>query len=108
MTAPKRNENRSVPDEGQTRVSPHEPMQHDAASIFLHLPSRSNASQAGIFPVDSRLSPSVSQVPPAFPRRFPSFGPAHVLQPSLSPCDGVHIHLVLWVSIEAMRQELQV
>ena len=107
MKTPKRNEQRSVPDDGQTRVSPQEPMQRDAASIFLHVLSRGNASQAGIVPVDSRRSPSVSQVPPAFSRRFPSVDQAHMLQPSVGSCDRVRIYPVMWMSIEALKQERQ-
>ena len=106
MNAPKRNEHPTVPDDGQTRVSPHGPMQRDAAPIFLHVQSRGNASSAEMCPVDSRLPLPVSQVPPAFPRRFPSFGQAHMLQPFLGPRDRVRIHPVMWMSIEVAKQEV--
>jgi len=107
MNTPKRNENTSVPDGVQTRMQPQEPMQRETSPHFLHRQSRSNASSAGIFPVDSRVFPSVSQVPPAFSRRFPSFGQAPMLQPSVGPCDRVRIHPVMWMSIEAVGQEVQ-
>jgi hypothetical protein len=107
MNARKRRENTHVPDDADTRVSPHEPMQRETLHHFLHVQSRGNASSTGMFSVDSRLPPSVSQVPPALPRRFPSFGQAHMLQPSVGPCDRVRIHPVMWVSIEAPRQEKQ-
>ena len=107
MNARKRNEHPSVPDGAQTRKQPQEPMQCETSHHFLHVPSRGNARHAGMIPAFSRRSPSVSQVPPAFSRRFPSFGQAHMLQPFLGPCARVRIHPVMWMSIEAPRQEKQ-
>jgi hypothetical protein len=107
MTAPKRNENRSVPDGVQTVMQPYKAMQRDATPHFLHSHSRKNASSAGMSPAFSRRSPSVSQVSPAVPRRFPSVGQAHMLQPLLGPCHRVRIHPVMWMSREAARQENQ-
>jgi hypothetical protein len=105
MTALKRNEKRSVPDGVQMVMQPYKPMQQTPRSHVLHLPSRRNASRTGIVPIDSRCSPSFSQVPPAFPRRIPSCGQAHMLQLSLNPGDGVHVHLVLWAYVEAAAQQ---
>ena len=130
MKTPKRHENVSVPDGAQTFMQPHKLMQRDATHDVLHRQSRSNASNAGMFPVASRRFPSLSQVTPAssrllvrcdecalpaFSRLFPPIpvclpGDSRVpmLQLSLSPCDGVRIHPLMWASIEALKQERQV
>jgi hypothetical protein len=105
MNTSKRNEHPSVPDGAQTCKQPQEPVQRETLPHVLHRQSRGNASSAGMIPAFSRVFPSVSQVPPAFPRRIPSFGRARMLQPSVGPCDRVRIHPVMWMSLEVVPQE---
>jgi Protein of unknown function (DUF4031) len=106
MKTLQRSESTTVPDSSQTRVSPHEPMQRDATHHFLHIHSRKSADRAARCATIYRLSPSVSQVPPAFSRRFPSFEQAHMLQHFSYPGDGVRIHLVMWTSMGVASQEV--
>ena len=103
MHAQKRTKNTQVPDVAQVLMQPRKAAQQNGLSKSLHVQSRRNGVLSG---GARRRPPSVSQVPPAFPRRFPSFDQAHMLQPSLYPSDRVRISLV-WAFVEATPQERQ-
>jgi hypothetical protein len=102
MHARNGSENTQVPDDAQAIIQPRKPAQRHALSKSLHVQSRTMGSARGGV---RRLSPSDSQVPPAFSRRFPSCEQAYMLQHFAYPCDGVRIHPVMWACVGAFRQE---
>jgi hypothetical protein len=103
MHAQNGSENTQVPDDSQALMQPRKPAQRHALPRSLHVHSRNMGSTRGGV---RRLCPSDSQVPPAFPRRFPSFEQTHMLQHSLYSGEGVRIHPVMWACVEATRQEV--